>query len=154
MAEPISEQILANVKTRLLNHTTDVQRSPRVAAWQPKNGTLVVNLMTIEENESLSCPGNPPAKAWDMEVEICALLKPSDRDITAIDSYRNRIHADIVAICSDGIPRWHTWGDLAIDSRFTLAEPYTDDDGAFAGIKTTLFVTFRTDEDNPYNLRA
>lgn len=153
MAEPVSEQILAVVRSRLTAYAT-THRSTRIGTWQPKDNTLVVNFLTLERNEELSCPGNPPAQAWDMEVEICGLIKPSDTDTTAVDTYKMRLHAEIIKACCDGISRWWTWGEKAIDSRFSTAEEHTDDNGAFAGVKVTMTATFRTDEDNPFNLRG
>jgi len=154
MPEPISEQILAAIKTRLLTYASDTQRSTRVGTWQPKDGTLIVNLVSLVQNEELSCPGNPPAKAWDMEVEICGLIKPSDTDTTPVDTYKNRAYSEIVKACCDGIPGWWKWGEKAINSAFGGVAEHTDDNGAFAGVKVTMTTTFRVDEDNPFNVRG
>jgi hypothetical protein len=153
VAEPISEQILAAIKTRLATYAT-THRSTRVGTWQPKDNTLVVNFVSLERNEELSCPGNPPATAWDMEVEICGLIKPSDTDTTAVDTYKMRLHAEILKACCDGLSRWWTWGEKAINSVFGSTTEHTDDNGAFAGVKVVMTATFRTDEDNPFNLRG
>jgi hypothetical protein len=154
MPEPVSEQILSTIRTRLLEYTTDTQRSTRVSTWQPKDGTLIVNMMSLERNEELSCPGNPPAQAWDMTVEICGLIKPSDSDTTAVDTYKGRVYSEIVKACCDGIAGWWKWGEKSINSTFGGVEEHTDDNGAFAGVKVTMTTTFRTDEDNPFNVRA
>jgi hypothetical protein len=154
MPEPVSEQILSTIRTRLLEYTTDTQRSTRVSTWQPKDGTLVVNMMSLERNEELSCPGNPPAQAWDMTVEICGLIKPSDSDTTAVDTHKGRVYSEIVKACCDGISGWWKWGEKSINSTFGGVEEHTDDNGAFAGVKVTMTTTFRTDEDNPFNVRA
>lgn len=150
MAEPISEQILATIKTRLLEYTSDTQRSTRVSTWQPKDGTVVVNMLRLRKNDELSCPGNPPAQAWDMTVQICGMIKPSDRDTTAVDTYKSRIYSEIIKACCDGINRWWTWGEKAIISTFRSVTEHTDDNGAFAGVSVELITTFRTDEGNPY----
>jgi len=154
MSEPVSEQILATIRTRLLAYSADTQRSARVGKWQPKDGTLIVNLVSLVQNEELSCPGNPPAQAWDMEVEICGLLKPSDTDATPIDTYKNRLYSEIIKACCDGISGWWKWGERAINSAFTGVAEHTDGDGAFAGVKVTMVTTFRVDEDNPFNVRG
>lgn len=153
MAEPVSEQILAVVRSRLAAYAT-THRSTRIGTWQPKDDTLVVNFLTLEKNEELSCPGNPPAQAYDMEVEICGLIKPSDKDPTSVDTYRMRLHAEIVRACCDGISAWWQWGGKAINSSFGTAEEHTDGDGAFAGVKVIMTTTFRVDEDNPFNMRG
>lgn len=153
MAEPISEQILAAVKTRLATYAT-THRSTRVGTWQPKDNTLVVNFVSLTVNPELSCPGNPPATAWNLTVEICGLIKPSDTDTTAVDTYKMRLHAEILKACCDGISAWWQWGGKSINSVFGNAEEHTDSNGAFAGVKVEMVATFRTDEDNPFNLRA
>lgn len=153
MAEPIAEQILSAVKTRLATYAT-TNRSTRVGTWQPKDNTLVVNFVSLTVNPELSCPGNPPATAWDLAVEICGLIKPSDTDTTAVDTYKLRLHAEILKACCDDISGWWQWGGKAINSTFGNAEEHTDDSGAFAGVKVSMVATFRTDEDNPFNLRG
>lgn len=153
MPEPIAEQIVAVIKSRIVTYTSDTQRSTRVGTWQPKDGTIVVYQGSLTENPELSCQGNPPAKAWNMEVVIACLLKPSDTDTTPIDTYKNRIWAEIVKAVNTGT-NWHSMGGLALDSNFGSVEDHTDGDGAFAGVKLSLNVLFRVDEDNPFNVRA
>jgi len=153
MSEPVSEQIMAVVKSRLLGYTTDTQRPTRIGTWRPKDGTIVVTQTTIERDDELSYAGNPPVQAWNMGVMVACVLKPSDRDTVAIDTYRNRLWAEVIKACCD-VPRWHTWGEKAINSLVNSAEEHTDDNGAFAGVKVMMMITFRTDEGNPFNVRA
>lgn len=152
MPEPIAEQIVATVKTRLEVYTT-THRSTREATWQPKDLVISVSQGDIVENDQLSYPGNPPAQAWDMEVIVAGLVKPSDSSTVAVDTYKNRFWAEIVKAANTG-DAWHTWGGLAIDSRVGMVQDHTDDTGAIAGVKVIFTITFRTDENNPYNLRA
>jgi cytochrome b len=152
MPEPIAEQIVANVKTRLAVYTT-TQRSTRVATWQPKDLVIVVYQGAIARNDELSHPGNPPAQAWDMEVVVAGLVKPSDTVTTAVDTFKNRFWSEIVKAANTGTA-WHTWGGLAINSIAQGVEDFTDDTGAIAGVKVTFLITFRTDENNPFNVRA
>lgn len=152
MPEPVSEQIMQVVKTRLAEYTT-THRSTHVATWQPKDLVIVVSQGTITRNEELSCPGNPPAQAWDMEVIVAGLVKPSTEETTAVDTYKNRFWAEIVKAACAG-DSWHTWGNLAINSVVGSVEDHTDGNGAFAGVKVGITITFRTDENNPFNVRA
>lgn len=151
MAEPISEMIVAEMRSRLSAYT-DTYRSTRVATWQPKD--LVINVFQGEtvKNDELSLPGNPPAQAWDMEVIVAGLVKPSDTDTTAIDTFKNRFWAEIVKAAANDTD-WHTWSGNAIDTSVNAVEEYTSDDGSFAGVKVTFNIIFRCDENNPFNSR-
>lgn len=151
MAEPISELIVAEMKTRLSAYT-DTYRSARVATWQPKD--LVVNIFQGEtiQNDELSLPGNPPAQAWDMEVIVAGLVKPSDTSTVAVDTFKNRFWAEIVKAACDATD-WYRWSGNAIMTSIDEAAEYTSEDGSFAGVKVTFNVTFRCDENNPFNSR-
>lgn len=153
MAEPIAEQIVQVVKTRLTTFTTKTFRSLRVGGWRPKDGTLVISQGDIIPNDLHSRPGNPPATAWDMPVIVACVLKPSDKDTTAIGTYKNRFWAEIVKAVATG-DNWHNFGGLAIDTHISDIEDHLDDDGAFAGIQVVVNVLFRTSENDPFTVRA
>jgi hypothetical protein len=50
--------------------------------------------------------------------------------------------------------QWHTWGGLAFNTVIGDVEDYTSDDGSAAGVKVPFVISFRTDEDDPYAVRA
>jgi hypothetical protein len=124
-----------------------------VAKWQPKDNVLHVHQGDIVENPEMNCPGNPPAKGWTVVAAVAAILKPSDTDTTPIDTYKNRAWAVIVQAVTDA-DLWHQWGGLAVNSTIGPIEDYTAEDGSGSGVFVRISIHFRTDENNPYNVRA
>lgn len=153
MPEPVAEQIMAAVKTRMVTAFTTAYRSTLPATWQPKDRVVHVTQGTITPNAELSCPGNPPAQAYDLEAIVAGICKPSDADTTAIDTLKNRMWADIVAAATNAT-NWHQWGSLSINTTIGQVEDYTDEGGGLAGVIVRFLITFRTDEDDPYTVRA
>jgi len=152
MTEPVVEQIMANVRTRMAAAFT-AYRSTRVATWQPKDLVVHVNQGSLTPNAELSCPGNPPATAYDLEAIVAGIVKPSDAETIAVDTFRNRMGADIVKAATDA-ELWHQWGGLALNTIHGPIEDYMDETGGFAGVMVKFTITFRVDEDDPYQVRA
>lgn len=152
MAEPVSELIMQEAKDRLSLYT-DTYRSTQIATWQPKDLVIHVHQGEITKNEELSCPGNPPAQAWDMEIIVAGIVKPSDAETTPVDTFKNRFWAEIIKAAYDAT-NWHTWGGYAINTVAGDVTDYTADDGSTSGVQVTFLTTFRTDENNPFNWRA
>lgn len=153
MAEPIVEQIMAAVKTRMDAAFSAAYRSTRIATWQPKDLVVHVHQGTLTPNAELSCPGNPPAQAYDLEAIVAGVVKPSDMELTAIDTFKNRMGADII-VAATNAAAWHQWGSLAINTTIGPVEEYVEETGGFAGVMVRFFITFRVDEDDPYTVRA
>jgi len=153
MAEPIVEQIMSAVKTRMDAAFSEAYRSTRIATWQPKDLVIHVHQGALTPNAELSCPGNPPAQAYDLEAIVAGIVKPSDRELTAIDTFKNRMGADII-VAATNATLWHQWGSLAINTTIGPVEDYTEDSGGFAGVLVKFLITFRVDETSPYNVRA
>jgi hypothetical protein len=152
MTEPVVEQIMANVRTRMAAAFT-AYRSTRVATWQPKDLVVHVHQGSLTPNAELSCPGNPPATAYDLEAIVAGIVKPSDAETIAIDTFRNRMGADIVKAATDAA-LWHQWGGLALNTVHGPIEDYMDETGGFAGVMVKFTITFRVDENDPYQVRA
>jgi hypothetical protein len=133
--------------------TRTAYRSANVAKWQPKDNVLHVHQGDIVENPEMNCPGNPPAKGWTVVAAVAAILKPSDTDTTPIDTYKNRAWAVIVQAVTDA-DLWHQWNGLAVNSTIGPIEDYTAEDGSGSGVFVRISIHFRTDENNPYNVRA
>lgn len=150
--EPVAERIMAEVRTRMAAFT-EAYRSTRVATWQPRDLDVHVHQGSITPNAELSCPGNPPAQAYDLEAIVAGLVKPSDRDDTPVDTFKNRLWADIVAAATDAT-NWHNWGGLALNTTIGGVEDYTAEDGSVSGVMVRFNITFRTDETNPRTVRA
>ena len=152
MSEPVVEQIMSNVRSRMATFTSAF-RSSRVAKWQPKDLVVHVSQGAISPNESASCPGNPPAQGYDVEAIVAGIVKPSDIDTTAVDTFKNRLGANIIKAATDA-ELWHRWGGLALNTIIGPIEEYTDEAGAVAGVMVRFTITFRTDENDPYVARA
>lgn len=152
MPEPVSEQIMAAVKTRM-DAVFTAHRSTRIATWQPKDLVVHVHQGALTPNPELSCPGNPPAQAWDLEAIVAGIVKPSDTSTVPIDTYRNRLVADIVKAATDA-NQWHTWGGRALNTTFGASETIVEDNGAVSGVMVRMVITFRVSETDPYAARA
>jgi hypothetical protein len=152
MSEPVAERIMQLVKARMSSFTTS-HRSTHIATWQPKDLEISIHQGDIEHNEELSYAGNPPVVARDLPAIVRGIVKPSDSETTAVDTYKNRFWAEIVKAACDA-DLWHQWGGLAINTVVGEVEGYTAEDGSVSGVQVTLLITFRTDENNPFNVRA
>jgi hypothetical protein len=153
MTEPVVEQIMANVRTRMAAAFDDVYRSTRIGTWQPKDLVLHVHQGTLTPNAELSCPGNPPAQAFDLEAIVAGIVKPSDSSVVAVDTFKNRLGADIIKAATDA-NLWHQWGGLAVNTTIGTVEEYVEETGGLQGVMVRLTITFRVDEDDPYQVRA
>lgn len=151
--EPVVEQIMSAIRTRLADAFDNVFRSTRIATWQPKDWTLHVSSEGLTANPGVSYPGNPPAQGWDLAVMVAGIVKPSDAETTSIDTFRNRMGAEIVQSLTDA-DNWHSWGGLAINTTLGSIEPYVEETGATSGVMVKFVVTFRTDENDPYTVRV
>lgn len=153
MTEPVVEQIMSAVRTRMNAAFDEAYRSTRLATWQPKDWVLNIHQGTLSPNPEVSCPGNPPAQGYDLEAIVAGIVKPSDDDTTPIDTFRNRMAADIVKAATDAT-LWHQWGGIAINTTIGTAEQYTDENGGVSGVMVRFTITFRTNENDPYTVRA
>ena len=152
MSEPVAERIMQAVRTRMAVYTA-AYRSTHVATWQPKDLVISVYQESIVRNEEMDCPGNPPATARDLMAMVAGIVKPSSTDATPVDTFKNRFWAEIVKAATVA-DQWHTWGGLAFNTVIGDVEDYTSDDGSTAGVKVPFVISFRTDEDDPYAVRA
>jgi len=162
MATSISEQISAKLQTRLgvidtgsgyETTTAGVVRPTRLGGFQPKDYLIVVTQGDIARNDELSHPGNPPAAAWDIPFMVAGILRTDETTTTASDTLKNQFWADCVKAINTGTD-WYQWDSLAINSTITDVKDFQASDGSASGFFLTVLVTFRTDENNPYNVRA
>ena len=161
MATAISEQIIDKVRARLGNIKTsggyevtvsEVIRPTRFGGFRPQHLQLIVTQGGLAKNQELSVLGNPPATAYDLEVVIAGLLMPSETNASKIDTLRNQFAADVIkAICTPQAS-WHNWDTLAIDTQIGSVDDVTTEESS--GFRTTITITFRTTENNPYQSRT
>lgn len=153
MTEPVAEQILEAVVTRVAAAFTDAHRSTKISTWQLKDWTTVVYQLGVTKNDEMSYPANPYVQGWTLECAIVGVTKPSDTDTVPIDRYKMRMAAEIVEAITDAA-NWHTWGGLAINSDIGAVEDYVSADGGHPGVAVRVAVHFRTPENNPYAVSA
>ena len=153
MTEPIIEQIMANVRSRMAAAFDAAYRSTRIGTWQPKDLVVHVHQGSVTPNTELSCPGNPPAQAYDLEAIVAGIVKPSDASTVAIDTFRNRMGADIIKAATDAA-LWHQWGGLAINTTHGPVEEYVEETGGLGGVMVRFVITYRVSENDPYTVRA
>jgi hypothetical protein len=153
MTEPVNERIVANVRSRMAAAFSTAVRSAQIATWQPKDLVVVVSHGDPVPNAELSYPGNPPVIAYDMPVIVAGIVKPSDDETTAIDTFKNRMGADIIAAATNAA-NWHQWGSLAINTTLGPIESYTEETGGRCGVMVTLLVTYRVPENDPTTVSA
>lgn len=152
MTEPVVEQIMANVRTRMAAAFDNAYRSTRLATWQPKDLVVHVHQGSVTPNPEMSCPGNPPATAYDLEAIVAGIVKPSDSSTVAIDTFRNRMGSDIIDAATDA-ESWHQWGGLAINTVHGSIEPYTEETGGLCGVMVRFLITYRVSENDQYTVR-
>lgn len=158
---PVSELIARELLTRLIkledgysaySDVVQVVRPTRMGGFTPQHLQIVLTQSSPEIDEELSRPGNPPATAFRMLFNIRCHVMPSEDDPDAVDEFCNTIAADVVrAVCDE--TDWHTMGGNAINSEWQTHENI-DGDGSLDGVNVPLLVTFRTDENNPFQMRA
>jgi len=87
MAYTVIESIAREIVSRLEQikiangyafNVTSVIRPNRNATWTPEDRLILVKQGDSTKNESLSCPGNPPAMAFDTTFELCGFVRTSD----------------------------------------------------------------------------
>ncbi len=164
-ARPVSERIACELFDRLqllaaqysvYTPVSEVIRPTRMGGYTPKHLQVVLTQNDPEVNEELGCPGNPPATAFNLLFNIRGHVMPSEKDTTVVDEIINTFDADIVRAVTDASfygAMWYTLGGLAVNAEFQTRESI-DADGSFVGFNLPLLVTYRTDENNPYNVRA
>lgn len=130
---------------------SEVIRPTKFGGYTPKNWQIVITSDT-DINEELSHPGNPPATCFVTTFAIRCHVIPSERSETPIDTLTSQFAADVrKAICTS--TTWYTMGGYAVIADFGKPEQIASET-SIGGIVVPLVVTFRTDEDDPYTVRA
>jgi hypothetical protein len=158
----VVEQIALALKSRLdvmvddsVNFpisVSEVVRPTRFGDFTLLDRQIVLVQGQLETVPELSHPGNPPAQAYRITFQIRGHVINDERAFLAIDETLNQFHADIVqAVAVDST--WQTFGGLSFDAEWKPPE-YVAADGGIDGINVPLAVSFRTDEDNPTQVRG
>ena len=165
MATAVAEQILELVEFRmgLINPTdgyentiSQVLRTKRLDDdFTPLHNTIVIEWDDKQPNPAHDCPGNPPAKGWNLNVDIIGLMSPSEADTTAADTFRNQMAGDIVVALADvDSGQWRQWNGLALNTELGPIAPYHNSAGQDIGVRVSITIAFRTVEGDPFISRA
>lgn len=159
---PIGERIAVEIYTRLLKllggsstraRFREVHRPKRLESVTPKHMQIILTQNEPVPVPELSLPGNPPATAWRHRFNVRVHTMPSEHDPQAGDTFNNYAAADIRKALTVPASSWWQWDGLAINTEFEAIEGI-DSDGTFDGFNLPMAVIYRTDENDPYTLRA
>jgi hypothetical protein len=166
MAYTVIESIAKEIVRRLVqirpsngysHNVTSVIRPNRNATWTPEDRLILVKQGDSTKNEALSCPGNPPAIAFDTTFELCSFVRTSDFYSVEYESIENDRGAQIIkAITTEATDpsMWQTMGGNAFNTEFGPLENMDADDGEYHGKTVNVTCFYRVSENNPFELRA
>lgn len=161
MSLTVIEEITAVLIDRLetlidsVEETTvsEVIQPTRLGTWTPRDLQIVVVQANPELVPELMCPGNPPAEAWRQVFNLYLHLKPSETDDEPSDPKLNRFVADVRKVVCQPQTTWHNFDGWSIDANWLTMDNIDSGEG-IDGINVPLAITYRTDQNNPYQVRA
>lgn len=154
IANVLYERLLTLVNnSEYTNNVIEVIRPTRQGNYTPQDMQIVLTQGSSEEIEDLHCPGNPPAIARQQIFNIRCHVVNDENSSEAIDSRLNSIASDVIQSVCYPASTWHNFDGNAIDAAWQQREQVSAD-GGIDGINVPIAITYRTDETNPYNVRA
>lgn len=144
-----------NALTNGSENTTvsEVVQSTRLGTFTPQDLQIVVQQSNPELVPELMCPGNPPAEAWSQTFNLYLHMMPSEIDTDNIDAIRNRFIADVRKVVCTPSETWHNFENWSIDARFETMQNIEAGEGC-GGVVMPLTIIYRTNEGDPYTVRA
>lgn len=131
----------------------EVVRPTRLGAFTPKDSQIVITYANPELVPELMCPGNPPAEAWRQVFNLYLHTMPSESDEEVVDSIRSRFIADVRRVVCTPSATWHNFGGYAINAEWEQMQNIESGESC-GGVLMPLAVIYRTDEGDPYTVRA
>ncbi len=131
----------------------EVIRPLRIGQYTPEDWQVVLMQGDTGEVEDLMIPGNPPAVCYETIFNIRCHILPSEDDTDAKDSLINQFAADVRKVVCSPTATWHNFGGLSLDAIWQPPENINPD-GSFDGVNVPLAVRYRTNEGDPYTVRA
>lgn len=167
MPATIPDQIVDELVARLERITEENDYPFDVAAVEQPNrtgltltqkprsfGVLTGDSQRVEE---LDRPGNPPAIAYRLDVDIIAFGSHGDASTDpATQDARRMLGLAQKAITTPAVAphRWYTFGELAIDSDFGDVETIPSPQAQLSVARLTVSILYRVDESDPFTSRA
>jgi hypothetical protein len=130
----------------------EVIRPRRLNDFTPADMQIVLTQGSTEVVADLSYPGNPPAIARRQTFNIRCHVMNDEHDQTTIDEVTNTFAADVIKAVTTGA-NWEDFDGNAVDATIEAFELISGD-GGLAGVNVPVSILYRTDENNPYNVRA
>lgn len=156
--ESIAETLYDRLEGMVGNSVTypidvlEVVRPTQYGNFTPSDRQIVLTLGPEQNVPELTCPGNPPAVAWERIFNIRCHVATSERNTEAIDSILNEFAANVKKCVCSPSSSWHTLGGYAIKADWGTIQPFTST-GGIDGINLPLRVTYRVSENDPYTQR-
>jgi hypothetical protein len=161
---PVVEKIAVELKRRLdlladASNTTyntkvnEVIRPSRLESYTPKDMQIVLTTESIETVPELMCPGNPPAVAKRITFNIHCNVMNDEKVVEPIDTIVHMFAADVEQIVTSDSSTWYTFDNNAVDAEFLSHVPHSAA-GGFDGANVPIAIIYRTDENDPYQVRS
>jgi hypothetical protein len=151
---PVDEEITQAVFERLefVPGSTVVRPTKQDDEWTPEDLQIVLVKQFPVRVTELDHPGNPPAIAWMMRLNIKLHVMPSQHDELPPELMLSELAAAVMQTLAQN-PQWHNWGGLAIDTQFADLEHEPSESG-LESVTLPLEITYRVSETDPYQVRA
>lgn len=134
-------------------HVSSVIRPKTRNDEAPEHLKIILKQDTLTERvPDLDYPGNPPAVARRVTFRVHCYQQSED-DTGNFDALIQQFASDVVKAVTVTGNAWHSMDGNAVDSEFGEFEQIGPD-GGLRGIIVPVIVTYRTDEDDPYTVRA
>ncbi len=131
---------------------SEVIRPTRYGGFTPLDKQIVLTEGPERPIPELSCPGSPPAVAFERIFNIRCHALPSERDTEGIDVVLNEFAANVKKCVCQPASSWHTFGGYAIKADWGDFQPFISD-GGIEGINMPIRITYRVSENDPYTQR-
>lgn len=158
VVESIAEVLYQRLRNLINNTTyntkvTEVFRPRRLEQRTIRDRQIIMVDGSHDRVPELDHEGNPPAEAWRITFNLYLHILNDERSCDPIDKLIHTFAADVKkAVCSVDT-RWHTFGEKAVDAVWQSMESIQSD-GSFDGVNLPIAVTYRVDEDDPYQVRG
>lgn len=134
-----------SVVNQFNNDVATVHRPQKDGIVGPKHKDIVITCNEPEPLPELDRPGNPPAEAFVLTIDVNGVLMPDKDDITPFDELAASFGADMrnaIANATD----WHQFDGNCMDARRSgLTTVKADDDGP-GGVRFTIRAFYRVSE--------
>jgi hypothetical protein len=162
MATPVVEDIAVGLQTAIETITTgngyefnigSVLRPRRKDQYTPDHLTAVIQQEDPEDPDEPLTEGNPAIRHWKQPYTVDVIVNPDQTENRAIDTVINEVRSDVekaiaVAFASGGAL-------VSFQRGFLIGPPvrFEIEAGGFEGIRMFVFISYATDENDPYTAR-